>query len=179
MSDYVGSRSLGTVAASALVVELNPSTVKTCFPEPFRIAEVDGSSSLGPVAGDGMSQIFLNYDDVRNLVSTLGKTRPTKDARPSFTVIEAALGMPAGMLLDRLIRDGAKQDFGVHLSWQKYCDLCLAMEATDLTAVRHTERLEVVAKCLGWRADALMHQLKTTTGKLGRNESLRGDSYNH
>lgn len=120
-----------------------------------------------------MSRIYLNYDDVNDLASALERSRPEKDLLPSFKIIATAFDLESGELLERLIQVGPHEQCGVPLSWQQYCDLCLAMETRDLTQCNHTERLEVVAASLGWRADILMPFLKNTTGEAGRNQSLR------
>ncbi len=162
------------MAASALSGRAEPQYTQTCFPEPFRIAEVDGSASLGPVVGDGMSHIFLNYDDVRNLVSALGKHRPTgSDTLACLTFFAAALNTSGGLFIARIRFDDPIEGIGIQMTWEHASKLSSAMLSQDLTVVRHTDRLEIVADCFGWRADALMHHLKATTGKLGRNPSLQ------
>ena len=120
-----------------------------------------------------MSMIYLNYNDVNALVSALGRSRPEKDLRPCFKIIASAFGLGSVELLDRLVQVGPHQECGVPLTWQQYCDLCLAMETRDLTQCSHTERLEVVAASLGWRADILMPYLENTTSEAGINQSLR------
>jgi hypothetical protein len=118
-----------------------------------------------------MSGVFLNYDDVRRLVKVLGHHRPAKPSAPSdiaakydgqqgFEIIASALGISGGVFLNRILQSTFSEVDGVPMSWQQYCDLCLVMLKRDLTTCRHTERLEIVANCLGWRADALMHDLK-------------------
>jgi hypothetical protein len=120
-----------------------------------------------------MSHISLNYDDVRGLVSWLGKHRPhPRDPRDCQTFISAALNTSSGLFIARLRFGEPIEQIGIQLTLDHVTKLSHAMITQDLTALRHTDRLEVVAGCLGWRADALMHHLKTTTGKLGRNPSL-------
>lgn len=120
-----------------------------------------------------MSHISLNYDDVRGLVSWLGKHRPhARDPQDCQTFISAALNTSSGLFIARLRFEGPLEQIGIQLTLHHVTRLSHAITTQDLTALRHTDRLEVVAGCLGWRADALMHYLKTTTGKLGRNPSL-------
>jgi hypothetical protein len=125
-----------------------------------------------------MSHIFLNYDDVRGLVSALGKHRPRgRDQLDCQTFIAAALNTGSGLFIARLRFQSPIEGTGIQMTHEHVSKLSLAMTTRDLTTLRHTDRLEVVAGCLGWRADALMHHLKTTTGKLGRNESLVYETY--
>nr|WP_250808440.1 hypothetical protein [Neorhizobium tomejilense] len=120
-----------------------------------------------------MSSIFLNYSDVRRLVSTLGEHRPTDDSLSCVSIVAAGLDAGRGLLLNGLQEPTPSEGSGIGMSWEQYAALCSEMRSQDLTALRHTDRLAVVARCLGWRADAMMHHLKTTTGKSGSNPSLR------
>ncbi|MCS4089944.1 hypothetical protein [Rhizobium sp. BK176] len=121
-----------------------------------------------------MSQIFLNYDDVRGLVSWLGKHRPrARDPLGCQAFISAALNTGNGLFVARLRFETPIEQIGIQMTLEHVTKLSRAMTAKDLTVLRHTDRLEIVANCFGWRADALMHHLKSTTGKLGRNPSLQ------
>lgn len=122
-----------------------------------------------------MSEIFLNYDDVRHLVKTLGKYRPEDNALSRVQLVSAGLRTNVGLFHNRLHSGEAPSGVGINLTLDHYQRLCEALRNSDLTEMRNTDRLEVVAGALGWRADALMHHLKTVTGEMGANPSLRYD----
>ena len=122
-----------------------------------------------------MSGIFLNYDDVRRLTKILGRHRPTDDSLSCIRLIAAGLGTTIGLLHNKLQGDGASSDVGINMTEAHYRDLCVTIRSHDLTAMRSTDRLEAIARSLGWRADALMHHLKSTTVDMGSNPSLRLD----
>lgn len=125
-----------------------------------------------------VSSIFLNYADVRNLVGYLGK--PRQQSEYYFAI-------------DKIIADGFRTNHyhlrqgvmdpsgspgtGVNLTEAAYFTLRKAVGEMDLSKQKHTRRLAIVAEAMGWKADALMHFLKTTTGKLGRNETLKKEFF--
>jgi hypothetical protein len=121
-----------------------------------------------------MSSIFLNYDDVRHLVKFLGKHRHDDDTSfARIRLVAAGLRTDVGLLNSGLQSDGVSCGTGINLTQERYADLCVAIQSHDLRTMRNTDRLDVVARSLGWRADALMHHLKTMTGEMGQNPSLR------
>jgi hypothetical protein len=123
-----------------------------------------------------MSDIFLNYDDVRHLVKFLGKHRARGDDSLSrIQLVAAGLKTNVGLLHNGLQAINSDSLSGINMTQDHYSDLCVAIRSNDLMSMRHTDRLEVVARSLGWRADSLMHHLKTTTGEMGSNPSLRYD----
>jgi hypothetical protein len=120
-----------------------------------------------------MSDIFLNYDDVRHLVKFLGKYQPDEDTSfARIRLIAAGLQTNVGLLNSRLQSNDTAGGTGINLTRERYADLCVAIQSHDLMNMRNTDRLEVVANALGWRGDALMHHLKATTGEMGKNPSL-------
>ncbi len=131
-----------------------------------------------------MPAVHLNYHDVRKLVAALGEKY--EDSQYLFApdlVIARALGsghhslrqalmdeaLPGVPPLDSLL--GAT---GVRLTYPAYCELRHVIATQKLDAMKNTKRLELIAGILGWKADALMHWLKTSTGHLGRNPSIPG-----
>lgn len=132
-----------------------------------------------------MPAVFLNYHDVRKLVSALGEKfleRPYILA--TDLVIAQALGSSHHSLRQAITVDSFHEKpsadavpldvTGVQLTYTAYSQLRHAIATQKLDLMKNTERLEVVAGILGWKADALMHWLKTTTSHLGRNPSIPG-----
>lgn len=122
-----------------------------------------------------MSGIFLNYDDVRRLVKHLGERRPTGGTvTDAGSLLADGLNTPFSRLETKVwSKHPPMEPEGIELTLEIYEKLRALIISSDLTRLPQVKRLSAVAECFGWRADALMHSLKTTTK--GRNQTLSDD----
>jgi hypothetical protein len=131
-----------------------------------------------------MPAVYLNYHDVRKLVAALGeKYIESPYLLAPDLVIARALGSNHHTLRQALTGDHFDNELssdvlpehtGVRLTYPAYCHLRHVIVNEKFDAMKNTKRLEVIAGILGWKADALMHSLKTTTAHLGRNPTIPG-----
>jgi hypothetical protein len=120
-----------------------------------------------------MSSIFLNHVDVRNLISGLGKMRPVSEVwQSSVEIVAKSLGMQSGWLTNCVWFGKPESPVGINLSKDAFIGLIAAMKNSDTTAMRNTERLELIAGLLSWKPDAMMNHLKRTTARLGSNDTI-------
>ena len=121
-----------------------------------------------------MTAVYLNHEDIRQLLSRLGEPKACVNGRPVGAMMHVGmcLGLPARELYHRCCADGPAFPHGMPMTRDNLLSLISAVEQVDMTALRNTKRLEVVAGAFGWKPDAFMHHLKTTTAGLGRNETL-------
>lgn len=117
-----------------------------------------------------MSDIFLNYDDVRLLFSGLSKLNHANEP-VTMACISAAVGLPDDELFPRL-KLPAPELPGINLDTSAISNLIAYARTNDLSQLRNTDRLNGFCDAFGWKPDAMMHFLKSTTAKLGRNPSL-------
>jgi hypothetical protein len=116
-----------------------------------------------------MSDIRISHADMRNILSYLGRIRPNHhDQFEAVDVVAHSLGIPVDNIFDRLRLRSVSDLPGVPLSKEAFEKLVEAVSVKDLTSMKNTERLAIVAACVGWKPDVMMHLLKSTTGDLGR-----------
>jgi hypothetical protein len=116
-----------------------------------------------------MSDIRISHADMRNILSYLGRAKPNRhDQFEAVDVVAQSLGIPIDDIFDRVGLSAASDLPGVPFSKGAFEKLVEAVSENDLTSMKNTERLAVVAACLGWKPDVMMHLLKTTTADLGR-----------
>lgn len=115
-----------------------------------------------------MSDIQISHADMRHLLSILAKEKPHHSTQlEAADLIANGLQIPRDNFFDRLRSLNDEDSAGVVMTSGAFESLLAAVETRDFTTMKNTERLVVVAECLGWKPDALMHHLKTTTGSLG------------
>jgi len=120
-----------------------------------------------------MSAIFLNLDDVRNLLVELGKPKASDfENYDAVKVIATGLGVTNDYLHMWMSLPPLGKPQGVHFKKRAFIDLAKIVKDRDLSQLKHTQRLDMLATIFGRRADAFMHQLKAETSSLGKNASL-------
>jgi hypothetical protein len=120
-----------------------------------------------------MSDIFVNYDDVRGLFSSLAKLSRTSE-KVTINGVATGIGLADFEIFPRL-KLPAPALPGINLDSTAISNLLTFVGSSDLPGMRNTERLNGFCHAFGWKADAMMHFLKSTTGRLGRNPSLLFD----
>lgn len=124
-----------------------------------------------------MTGAYVNHEDIRQLLSNLGKVE-LPDRRYIIWALEhvgRCIGLPFSVLHYRCKAPGPRSEVGIPMTSETLFALGEAVVANDFTRLRNTERLALVAGAFGWKPDAFMHQLKSTTSGLGRNETLSLD----
>lgn len=121
-----------------------------------------------------MTGAYVNHEDIRQFLAKLGTEQLTD--RTSFPRCLAHVSRCFGLsLTDLHYRCGAPEPVsptGIALTREILFSLGEAVMKEDLTLLKNTKRLDVVASAFEWKADAFMHHLKTTTAGLGRNETM-------
>lgn len=124
-----------------------------------------------------MTGAYVNHEDIRQLLANLGKVE-LPDRRYIIWALEhvgKCIGLPFSVLHFRCKASGPRSEVGIPMTSETLFALGEAVMANDFTRLRNTERLDLVARAFGWKPDAFMHQLKSTTSGLGRNETLSLD----
>ncbi len=121
-----------------------------------------------------MTGAYVNHEDIRQFLAKLGKEKVGSDARPlpSLDHVAKCFGLPFTTLDSRCRADGPASPNGLPLHRGTMFALGELVSAHDMTALKNTKRLELIAEAFGWKADAFMHHLKNTTAGLGRNETM-------
>ncbi|MBY3433260.1 hypothetical protein HFN89_03660 [Rhizobium laguerreae] len=120
-----------------------------------------------------MTALFVNHEDIRQFVSRLAIEQP-EDRSPTACLEHVArcFGLPYPEFSYRCRADRPHSDVGLPLETRTVSALAKTLVENDFTCLKNTRRLELVAAAFGWKADAFMHHLKSTTASLGRNPTL-------
>jgi hypothetical protein len=124
-----------------------------------------------------MSDIFLNYVDVRSLFARLARLSHA-DETATMAGIAEGIGLADFEVFPRLKLPPAAVP-GVNLDTSTISNLLTCTRKHDLPNMRNTDRLEEFCAAFGWKADAMMHFLKSTTAAVGRNVTLKFDWSNN
>jgi hypothetical protein len=120
-----------------------------------------------------MSAIYLGLADVRNLLLALGKPRTQEVApRAALELIASALGVSYKFLTTYSDLVPPLDHQGLPLYKQRLLTLAHLISTHDTSAMKNTQRLDMLASVFDRRADAMMHQLKSNPATVGKNPSL-------
>ncbi|NTF18141.1 Flp pilus assembly complex ATPase component TadA [Agrobacterium rubi] len=121
-----------------------------------------------------MTAAYVNHEDIRQFLSNIGN-KPIiggEGMMQSLHHVASCFGLTFGELYSRCRSDGPASLVGLPFHRETFNAIAEAVHGNDMTALRNTKRLAIVAEAFGWKPDAFMHHLKTTTGGLGRNETM-------
>jgi hypothetical protein len=118
-----------------------------------------------------MSSIFLHYADARRLVAAIRELRfPVGVEDATITFCKAFLIYNG--LFWRKLKEPPVDQPGLNLTTKIYLDIVRSLGQRAGSTLRNRECIELVAGAFGWRGDAFMHHLKTTTKHLSSNPSV-------
>jgi len=119
-----------------------------------------------------MSNIFLQYADVRRIMSAMKTQHAPMTVDEASGFLSSALGIRESRLLVRLREVPVITFPGINLTNEAYFSLLKALEGRVCSTLPSRARVEIVAAAFGWRGDAFMHHLKTTTRHIAQNISF-------
>jgi hypothetical protein len=122
-----------------------------------------------------MTAVRLNHQDIRDFLARAGSTPQTdRSYLGTMTHVAHCLGLGDGALRRRVRTDRPATEPGIPFEFATWQKLSAVFQRHDMTLMKNTKRLELVAETFGWdRTDAFMHLLKTDFP--GSNRSLARD----
>lgn len=121
-----------------------------------------------------MTGAYVNHEDIRQFLAKLGteKIGDGLDPLRGLEHVASCFGLSFPELNFRCKATGPASLTGIPLSRDTMFALGDMVTQRDMSVLKNTKRLDLVANAFGWKADAFMHHLKTTTSGLGRNETM-------
>jgi hypothetical protein len=120
-----------------------------------------------------MTSLFVNHEDIRQFIARLAAETPEdRSFHGCLEHVIRCFGLPISEFLFRCKAAGPVADNGLPLDRTTVHALARTLVEHDFRELKNTKRLQLVASAFGWKADAFMHHLKSTTASLGRNPTL-------
>lgn len=121
-----------------------------------------------------MTSAYVNHEDIRQFLSNLRKVPWHSGMRMIEAVehVSSCFGLRFLALQSRCRADPPVSATGLPLTTETLIALGELFAEHDMSVLKNTKRLELVAGAFGWKPDAFMHHLKSTTAGLGRNETM-------
>lgn len=121
-----------------------------------------------------MTGAYLNHEDIRQFLANLGKKKigDGLDPHRGLEHVAACFGLSFPQLDFRCRATGPASFTGVPLTRETMFALGDMVTERDMSVLKNSKRLDLVAGAFGWKGDAFMHHLKSTTAGLGRNVTM-------
>jgi hypothetical protein len=118
-----------------------------------------------------MSSLFLQYADARRLIAAIRELRHPVQIDNATIVFCKAFDIYSS-LFHRKLEETPADHPGLNFTKEVYLKIASAFYERSGSSFRNRECIELVAGAFGWRGDAFMHFLKTTTKHLTSNLSV-------